>query len=63
MKSSRIVSILQAIQEGENDRAEICIVCEPEGASLSMGGLHPRASLYEKPVNLEAAKVSHLISV
>ena len=47
---------LQAIQESENDRAEICIVCEPEGMSLQMGGLHPRASLYEKPVNLEAAK-------
>lgn len=24
-----------------------------------MGGLHPRASLYEKPVNLEAAKQAH----
>ena len=47
---------LQAIQEGENDKAEIVIVCEPEGMSLQMGGLHPRASLYEKPVNLEAAK-------
>lgn len=23
---------------------------------VQMGGLHPRASLYEKPVNLEAAK-------
>lgn len=31
-------------------------MCEPEGMSLQMGGLHPRASLYEKPVNLEAAK-------
>ena len=47
---------LQAVQEGENDKAEIVIVCEPEGMSLQMGGLHPRASLYEKPVNLEAAK-------
>lgn len=46
----------QAIQESENDKAEIVIVCEPEGMSLQMGGLHPRASLYEKPVNLEAAK-------
>lgn len=45
-----------AIQESENDKAEIVIVCEPEGMSLQMGGLHPRASLYEKPVNLEAAK-------
>lgn len=47
------------MQESENDRAEICIVCEPEGTSLQMGGLHPRASLYEKPVNLEAAKRAH----
>lgn len=27
--------------------------------SLQLGGLHPRASLYEKPVNLEAAKNAH----
>lgn len=50
---------LQAVQESENDKAEICIVCEPEGMSLQMGGLHPRASLYEKPVNLEAARKAH----
>lgn len=53
-------SILQetciAKQEHENQVAEIVIVCEPEGTSLMMGGLHPRASLYEKPVNLDAAK-------
>lgn len=24
-----------------------------------MGGLHPRASLFEKPVNLDAAKQAH----
>ena len=24
-----------------------------------MGGLHPRASLYERPVNLDAAKAAH----
>lgn len=35
------------------------IVCEPEGSSLQMGGLHPRASLFEKPVNLDAAKAAH----
>jgi arginine deiminase len=35
------------------------IVCEPEGASLGMGGLHPRASLYEKPINLEEARKQH----
>lgn len=34
-------------------------MCEPEGTSLQMGGLHPRASLYEKPVNLEEAKRAH----
>lgn len=50
---------VKAIQESENDKAEIVIVCEPEGMSLQMGGLHPRASLYEKPVNLEAAKQAH----
>lgn len=50
---------INAVQEGENDIAEIVIVCEPEGTSLQMGGLHPRASLYEKPVNLEAAKTAH----
>lgn len=50
---------ITAVQEGENDIAEIVIVCEPEGTSLQMGGLHPRASLYEKPVNLEAAKTAH----
>lgn len=49
----------RAVQESENDKAEIVIVCEPEGQSLQMGGLHPRASLYEKPVNLEAAKQAH----
>lgn len=35
------------------------IVCEPEPVSLMMGGLHPRASLYERPVNLDAAKAAH----
>lgn len=50
---------VKAIQESENDKAEIVIVCEPEGMSLQMGGMHPRASLYEKPVNLEAAKQAH----
>lgn len=50
-----------AKQEHENQVAEIVIVCEPEGTSLMMGGLHPRASLYEKPVNLDAAKqVAHM---
>lgn len=40
-------------------RAEVVIVCEPEGAPLLMGALHPRASLYEKPINLEAARKQH----
>jgi len=48
-----------AVQESENDMAEVVIVCDPDGTSLEMGGLHPRASLYEKPVNLEAARTAH----
>ncbi|GAB4818895.1 hypothetical protein N2152v2_005941 [Parachlorella kessleri] len=51
---------VRAVQESENDKAEIVIVCEPEGMSLQMGGLHPRASLYEKPVNLDSAKKAHM---
>ena len=31
-----------AIQEHENETAEVVLVCEPEGTSLMMGGLHPR---------------------
>jgi hypothetical protein len=46
-------------QEGENEPAEVVIVCEPEQASLMMGGLHPRGSLYERPVNIETAKQQH----
>lgn len=57
--NSRSKKCTQALQESENDVAEIVIVCEPEGMSLQLGGLHPRASLYEKPVNLEAAKTAH----
>lgn len=60
MRRTATGTILQepcvAKQEHENQVAEIVIVCEPEGTSLMMGGLHPRASLYEKPVNLDAAK-------
>ena len=33
-----------AIQEHENELAEVVIVCEPEGTSLMMGGLHPRSA-------------------
>ncbi len=39
--------------------AEVVIVCEPEQASLMMGGLHPRGSLYERPVNIDTAKQQH----
>eukprot|EP01024_Parvocaulis_polyphysoides_P038241 TRINITY_DN34286_c0_g1_i2.p1 TRINITY_DN34286_c0_g1~~TRINITY_DN34286_c0_g1_i2.p1 ORF type:complete len:491 (-),score=62.11 TRINITY_DN34286_c0_g1_i2:386-1645(-) len=49
----------RALQVDENDEAEVVIVCEPEGTSLMMGGLHPRASLYERPVNLDTAKETH----
>lgn len=50
---------LQAEQVHENDIAKVVITCEPEGASLMMGALHPRASLYERPVNLQDAKRAH----
>lgn len=46
-------------QEHENEIAEVVIVCEPEQASLMMGGLHPRGSLYERPVNIDTAKQQH----
>jgi len=38
---------------------EVVIVCEPEQASLMMGGLHPRGSLYERPINIDIAKAQH----
>jgi arginine deiminase len=50
---------VQAVQEGENELAEIVIVCQPEQASLMMGGLHPRGSLYERPINIDTAKAQH----
>ncbi len=50
---------LRAIQEHETEIAEIVVVCEPEGSSLTLGGLHPRGSLYERPVNIDAAKKQH----
>jgi hypothetical protein len=50
---------LTAIQEDENEIAQVVIVCEPEGSSLMMGGLHPRGSLFERPVNIEMAKAHH----
>jgi arginine deiminase len=46
-------------QESENEVAEVVIVCEPEQASLMMGGLHPRGSLYERPINIDTAKTQH----
>jgi arginine deiminase len=39
--------------------AQVVIVCEPEGSSLMMGGLHPRGSLYERPVNIDLARAHH----
>jgi hypothetical protein len=50
---------LTAVQEDEDQIAQVVIVCEPEGSSLMMGGLHPRGSLYERPVNIEMAKAHH----
>jgi hypothetical protein len=48
-----------ALQGHENEIAEVVIVCEPEQASLMMGGLHPRGSLFERPVNIDTAKQQH----
>ncbi|KAG1663777.1 hypothetical protein FOA52_011828 [Chlamydomonas sp. UWO 241] len=48
-----------SVQEHENDTAEVDIVAEPESASLMMGTLHPRGSLYERPVNAELATKQH----
>lgn len=56
---SMLEEAVVARQAHEDQPAEVVIVCEPEGTSLMMGGLHPRASLYEKPVNLDAAKQVH----
>lgn len=61
-KLSTVVNLLEArkaVQEHENEVAEVVIVCEPEQASLMMGGLHPRGSLYERPVNIDTAKQQH----
>ncbi|KAL6748381.1 hypothetical protein V8C86DRAFT_2879369 [Haematococcus lacustris] len=61
-KTSSVCSLLDskvAVQQSENEVAEVVIVCEPEQASLMMGGLHPRGSLYERPVNIETAKSQH----
>lgn len=61
-KLGTVVNLLEgkkAIQEHENEIAEVVIVCEPEQASLMMGGLHPRGSLYERPVNIDSARAHH----
>jgi hypothetical protein len=50
---------MKAIQEHENEIAEVVIVCEPESSSLTMGSLHPRGSLYERPINIDSAKTMH----
>jgi len=39
----------KARQDHENEPAEVVIVCEPEGTSLMMGGLHPRYEQYLAP--------------
>jgi hypothetical protein len=46
-----------AAQWDENDVAEVVIVAEPEAAAV--GSLHPRGSLFEKPVNSDLAKAQH----
>lgn len=50
---------LLPVQIHEDDEAEVVLVSEPEGTSLVMGGLHPRASLYERPINLEVSRHQH----
>ena len=40
----------KARQDHENEPAEVVIVCEPEGTSLMMGGLHPRSVAPNHPV-------------
>lgn len=49
----------KAQQEHEDEMAEVILVCEPDTSSLIMGGLHPRGSLYERPVNIESARAQH----
>lgn len=48
-----------AVQIDENHIAKVVITCEPEGASLMMGAMHPKGSLYERPVNMLDAKATH----
>ena len=50
---------LRSRQEHENDEATTVIVCEPERSTIMMGGLHPRASLFEKTVHLDRAVAQH----
>jgi 2-C-methyl-D-erythritol 4-phosphate cytidylyltransferase len=49
-------SSLKAVQEDENEVAEVVIVCEPEGATLTMGGLHPRCGSALPPATAAAAR-------
>ena len=50
----------RARQDSENEHAEVVIVCEPEGTSLMMGGLHPRSEPDHK--SLEGSRC-HILSV
>mmetsp|Transcript_8912 Transcript_8912/g.15445 ORF Transcript_8912/g.15445 Transcript_8912/m.15445 type:complete len:486 (+) Transcript_8912:82-1539(+) len=62
MRLDNVCTLLEdkvAVQASENEIAEVVIVCEPEQASLMMGGLHPRGSLYERPINIDTAKAQH----
>jgi arginine deiminase len=45
-------------QESEDERAKVVIVCDP-GMPSFIAGLHPAASLYENPLNLEKARCQH----
>lgn len=46
-----------AMQLDENDEAQLIMVAEPDAAMV--GSLHPRGSLYERPVNTCVSKAQH----
>ena len=50
----------KARQDHENEPAEVVIVCEPEGTSLMMGGLHPRYIASSSVLNLVLLLQHHL---
>ena len=45
-------------QESEDDAAKIVVTCDP-GMPSFVAGLHPAASLFENPLNLDVARQQH----